>query len=168
MKSWFKSVVVIAAMITLASLVYGQAYPYSTEQTGNSSPFFEGTMAGKADAKGSAAYGCGGFLCGVFGVVAAAVSDPQPDPVRVNYLLQSKGSDYVSAYTTSYTKESRKKNLTYAAIGWGASVVVSTIYYVAALSQLEEEDDDYYDKHPAPIGISIPLGKPAPAFSSGN
>lgn len=166
MSSWLKSLLTVFVMLVFAALVFGQAYPYLTEQSGTSSPFFEGTMAGKADAKGSAAYGCGGFLCGVLGVVAAAVSDPQPDPVRINYLLQSKGAEYTTAYSTSYTKESRKKNLTYAAVGWGASVVVSTIYYVAVLSTIDEDDDDYYDKLPAKIGVSIPLGKPA--FSSRN
>ncbi len=167
MRSWLKYVLAVCVMLSFAALIFGQAYPYQTEQSGTNSPFFEGTMAGKADAKGSAAYGCGGFLCGVLGVVAAAVSDPQPDPVKVNYLLQSKGAEYVSAYSSSYAKESRKKNLTYAAVGWGVSVAVSVVYYVAVLSTVDV-DEDPYDKHPAKLGISIPLGKPAPAFSSGN
>jgi len=167
MKPVHKIVLSILLLVVFSSVAFGQAYPYLTDQSGNQNAYFEGTAAGKADAKGSAAYGCGGFVCGVLGVVAAAISDPQPDPVRVNYLLQSKGADYVTAYSSSYTKEARKKNLTYAAVGWGASLVASTVYYVILLSQVDTEDD-YYDKKPATIGISIPLGKPAPAHLNGN
>lgn len=171
MKSMSKAVFLTLALVVFASVAFCQGYPYQTDATtGSQNPYMEGTLAGKNDATGSIAYGCGGLACGVLGIVAAAISDPEPEPQKINYLLQSKGAEYVSAYTTSYTKEARKKNITYAAIGWGVSVVAYSIYYIAAVAAaVDDLDDDPYDKKvPVKPGITIPLGNPVPNFSPNN
>ena len=167
MKAVKLAILFIVGISFFASNIYGQISqpesPKDTNAINTMNYYLEGTAAGKADAKGNIAYGFGGFFCGVLGVVGAAISDPQPEPMKVNYLLQSKGSDYVVAYTSAYTNESRKLNLTYSAVGWGASILLTTVYYVYLLSSLESDEDDY-STNQRKIIISLPLKNPANSY----
>ncbi len=150
-------------ILLILCLTITPVFCQTTNEQGNSNAtnsgrdlFYQGTLDGKAAAEGNMLYACGGFACGVFGVIAAAVSDPEPNAYTVNSLLETKGSDYVNAYTTAYTKKARSQNLTYSLIGWGAEIVLATIYYVAVYSAAS---DPYY-KAPDKIGISIPIVTP--------
>lgn len=167
MKSVKLAIFFIVGIAFFTSNIYGQisqpedqnnTYPINTVNS-----FLEGAAAGKADAKGNIVYGIGSIFCGPLGIVGAVISDPQPEPTKVNHLLQSKGSDYVVAYTSAYTKESRKLNLTYSAVGWGASILLTTVYYVYLLSSLESDEDDY-STNQRKIIISLPLKNPANSY----
>jgi len=88
----------------------------------------QGILDGERDAKGNMAYGCGGFACGVFGFLAAALSNPQPSAATINQLSQTKGPDYANAYKTAYSKKAKNQNMLYAGIGWVVGAAVSLIY----------------------------------------
>lgn len=92
----------------------------------------QGTIDGQNDAKGNILYGCGGFACGVFGFLAAAVSNPQPSPAAMAQLSQTKGPEYAMAYRTAYTKKAKSQNMIYAGVGWAAAVAVVLINYANA------------------------------------
>lgn len=168
MKSVKLAIFFIIGIVLFTSNLYGQiSQPEdqnNTNPVNTMSPYQEGAAAGKADANGNIIYGFGGFFCGPLGVLGAAISDPQPEPMKVNYLLQSKGSDYVTAYTTAYTKASHKLNLTYSAVGCGARILISAALYVYILNTLESEDDDYHYKNQRKIIVSVPLKNPAHSY----
>lgn len=88
----------------------------------------QGLLDGERDAKGNMAYGCGGFACGVFGFLAAALSNPQPSAAVVSQLSQTKGADYTNAYKTAYSKKAKNQNMLYAGIGWVIGAAVSLVY----------------------------------------
>lgn len=88
----------------------------------------QGLLDGERDAKGNMAYGCGGFACGVFGFLAAALSNPQPSAAVVSQMAQTKGADYANAYKTAYSKKAKGQNMLYAGIGWVVGAAVSLIY----------------------------------------
>jgi len=97
----------------------------------------QGYFDGELDAKGNIAYGCGGFACGVFGFLAAAVSDPQPNPYAMMQLSEQMGPEYTNAYRMAYSKKAKKENMTYAGIGWFAAAALSLVYYMSVASTVE-------------------------------
>jgi hypothetical protein len=122
-----KALLLTLVLIVLSSLAFCQDYPEETDAASSAqNSFQEGEVNGNNDAKGSFGYGLGGFGCGPFGIIAAAMSNPQPDPQKVILLEQAMGADYVSGYNSSFKKESRKKNLKIAITGCcvGAAVAV--------------------------------------------
>ncbi len=142
MKSHGLTIVLSLILMLAASAVFAQ----------DGADFTSGQAQGKADADGNWLYGCGGFACGPFGVLAAALSKPQPDHFIVNNLMQSRGGDYAAGYTAGYTREAKKKNITYSAIGMAVSIGVSLIYYIAVPNAfpLYTPDDG------APISQKVP------------
>ncbi|MEN6445354.1 MAG: hypothetical protein ABFC98_04845 [Candidatus Cloacimonas sp.] len=168
MKSVKLAIFFIIGIAFITSDIYGQISQPEEQNNTNPvntvNPYLEGAAAGKADAKGNIVYGFGGFFCGVLGVLGAAISDPQPEPMKVNYLLQTKGSDYVTAYTTAYTKASHKLNLTYSAVGCGARILISAALYVSIINTIASEDDDDYYKNQRKIIVSVPLKNPAHSY----
>lgn len=102
------------------------ATPMAMPQQGASAS--QGLLDGERDASGNFAYACGGFACGVFGFLAAALSNPQPSAAVVNNLSQTKGADYTNAYKAAYSKKAKNQNMLYAGIGWVVGAAVSLIY----------------------------------------
>ena len=169
MKPVFKAILLALALMVFTSVAFCQDYPEETDAVPSTqSSFQEGTVAGKKDGKGNGGYALGGALCGPFGVLAAVFSDPQPDPQKVVLLEQSMGTDYASAYSSSFSQEARKNNLIFAVAGWAAVVVgVSAVLYINVVLPLQE-DLGYYDNgnDPHKPGIKITLGNPAAVGSS--
>lgn len=87
----------------------------------------QGMIDGQRDAKGNMLYGCGGFACGVFGFLLAAVSDPQPNPTHIASLTETKGSEYAMSYRAAYSKKAKNQNMLYAGIGWVVGTTASLI-----------------------------------------
>ena len=94
MKSVKLAIFFIVGIAFFTSNIYGQisqpedqnnTYPINTVNS-----FLEGAAAGKADAKGNIVYGIGSIFCGPLGIVGAVISDPQPEPTKVNHLLSPK------------------------------------------------------------------------------
>lgn len=164
MKSVKLAIFFIVGIAFFTSNIYGQIS--QPEDQNNTNPintvnsFLEGAAAGKADAKGNIVYGIGSIFCGPLGIVGAVISDPQPEPTKVNHLLQSKGSDYVLAYTTAYTTESRRLNLVYSAVGWGINTFIASVYYFHIVHDIDSDFDDWF-KNQRKIFISVPLKNPA-------
>ncbi len=150
MKSHGLTIVLSLILMLAASAIFAQ----------DGADFSSGQERGKADADGNWLYGCGGFACGPFGVIAAALSKPQPDQFVVNNLLQSHSGDYAAGYTAGYAKEAKKKNITYSVIGMAVSIGVSLIYYIAApnafpVYQLDDGAPLSQKVPAAPVGISF-------------
>ena len=127
MKPLSKAFLLTLALVVFISVAFCQDYPEETDAASSAqNSYQEGTVDGKNDAKGNADYLLGGLGCGPFGIIAAAMSNPQPDPQKVILLEQAKGADYASGYSSSFQKESRKKNLKIAITGCcvGAAVAV--------------------------------------------
>ena len=92
-----------------------------------SSDFLQGKQDGKMAAKGNVVYTLLGVGCGVIGLIAAVVSEPEP-PAEA---LIGKSEEYVFGYTEGYKNESRKKNIGGAvggcALGIGLASLLSTL-----------------------------------------
>ena len=128
MKPVTKALLLALALVVFYSVAFCQDYLPETDAAPSAEDSFkEGTVAGKDDAISNNSYYLGGLLCGPLSIAAAAISDPQPDPQKVILLEQTKGTDYASAYSSSFSKESRKKNLIYAAAGLGSVIVTAAI-----------------------------------------
>jgi len=126
----------------------------NTASSGQDNSYYAGNSAGKQDAVGNVIYGCGGFACGPFGVLAAVLIKTDPDPMLMNDLIQTRGAAYASGYASGYSKETRTKNVIYAGAGWVISMAVSLAYSAATTT-----DDDQYDRRTIPLfGLSLPLG----------
>ncbi|MEE9270413.1 MAG: hypothetical protein V3V49_09140 [Candidatus Krumholzibacteria bacterium] len=83
-----------------------------------------------AAAKGSGGYFVFGFLCGVIGFVAAAISKPTP-PAEA---ILGKSDEYVICYNETYRTESLSKNKRKACTGWAIGATVAIII-IAATSE---------------------------------
>ena len=135
-------VVIIALSATYLFAQYDEFYdtppeqtqqPTATAYTQTLSNEAQGTLDGERDASGNLLYGCGGFACGVFGLLAAAISNPQPNAAVIAQLYETKGTEYALAYKYSYSKKARNQNMLYAGIGWAVTAAAalftfSTIY----------------------------------------
>ena len=88
------------------------------------------TAKNDARAANTVPYMVGGFCCGVFGFVFAAVSSPAVPADR----LAGKSSDYTSAYTRCYQNEARGRNMKAACGGWAIGTAVGLVVEVAILS----------------------------------
>ncbi|MDP8207509.1 MAG: CsgG/HfaB family protein [Candidatus Electryonea clarkiae] len=96
---------------------------YSTQETavpssGNfteSDDYLQGIIDGKKYAEGKISWVFGGICCGCFGVGGAYYLSETEVP---SSMLIGKPTDYVLGFTDAYKKEARKKNTTYALIGW--------------------------------------------------
>ncbi|MDD3562416.1 MAG: hypothetical protein RBQ87_03130 [Candidatus Cloacimonadaceae bacterium] len=150
MKPVSKSVLLTLALVVFSSVAFCQDFPQVIEADSCAqNTFEEGAVDGEKDAMGQGAYLLGGLVFGPLGIMAAAISDPQPDPQKVIMLEQSMGADYVSGYISSFSDVSRKKNLTYAATGFGITVVaVAILVYIVwqdfSNADFWVSDDDYY------------------------
>ena len=150
MKSASKALLLTLVLVVFTSMAFGQdgAEVAEADSTADIS-VQEGTIAGKDDASSNGLYILGGVVFGPLAIIAAAISDPQPDPQKINLLEQAMGADYVSAYSSSFSNESRKNNLIYAATGFGITVVAVAILVAIVLHDLSNTDfwvsgDDYY------------------------
>ncbi|MBI3194993.1 MAG: hypothetical protein HYZ34_11105 [Ignavibacteriae bacterium] len=74
-----------------------------------------------------AVYGIGGFLCGIFGWLAATLSSPEVPAVR----LIGKSSNYVSIYSEAYKSKAKSIRTTAACTGWAIGAAVSLIIFAA-------------------------------------
>ena len=125
-----KALLLTLALIAFASVAFCQDYLPETDVTQSAEDSFqEGTVDGKNDAKGHYLYAIYGCIWGPGGIVNAAIHPPRPDPQKVILLEQTKGTDYASAYSSSFRKESRKKNLQIATVACGVNLVVVCISY---------------------------------------
>ena len=97
----------------------------SVDGTAPQFTYTEGMRDGELDAKGNPVYGCGGFACGVFGFLAAALSDPKPSPQLLVQMEESKGKDYCIGYQMAYSKKAKKQNMIFAGAGWVIGAAVS-------------------------------------------
>ncbi|MCB5270629.1 MAG: hypothetical protein LHW56_02160 [Candidatus Cloacimonetes bacterium] len=110
MKPVSKSVLLTLALVVFSSVAFCQDFPQVIEADSCAqNTFEEGAVDGEKDAMGQGAYLLGGLVFGPLGIMAAAISDPQPDPQKVIMLEQSMGADYVSGYISSFSDVSRKK-----------------------------------------------------------
>lgn len=132
----------------------------TTAPSASDNSYFAGSRDGKNDAGGNILWGCGGLVCGVVGILGAAVLDSNPDPMMMDDLLRTRGELYASGYASGYTIESRKKNMLYAGAGWLVINLAITVVYVSEVMKLNE----YKQKTPS-IGFSLPLGNMRPAYS---
>jgi hypothetical protein len=160
MKLQSLSLVFTLVLLLAATAILAQPAGYPGEAYAAATDFTAGQAQGKADANGNWLYGCGGFACGPIGVLAAALSHPQPDQYVVNNLAQTRGADYVAGYSAAYVKEAKKKNITYSVIGMAVSVGISLIYYIASPSTFNYKEFDEgaplpQDRPLAPVGISF-------------
>ncbi len=124
--------------------------------------YFDGVQSGKNDAEGELLYGCGGFACGIFGVLAALVIKPEVDPVMMGGLISTYGNDYAQGYQSGYVREARRKNINYSLVGMALGIAVSVVYSLTA------EPIDIYDDSPTvKLGFAVPFGGSNPSFSPG-
>ncbi|MDZ4183043.1 MAG: hypothetical protein U1B83_09215 [Candidatus Cloacimonadaceae bacterium] len=140
MKSGTLKVIALALIFVMLAPALMAQYDviYDTPQQPMAQPMMQqpgssaqGAMDGERDAQGNYLYGCGGFACGIFGFIAAALSNPQPNASTLAQISTSKGPDYTQAYKSAYAKKARNQNMLYAGVGWVAAVVVSLVYYTA-------------------------------------
>lgn len=125
-----KALLLTLVLVVFVSVAFCQDYPEETEEASTAqSSFQEGIVDGKNDAKGHYLYAIYGCIWGPGGIVNAAIHPPRPDPQKVILLEQTKGTDYASAYSSSFRKESRKKNLQIATVACGVNLVVVYISY---------------------------------------
>ena len=77
-------------------------------------------------------WGIGGFFCGVCAVAYVYIDKPQVPASR----LVGKSAEYVSFYTDTYNRETKKQRGQAAMIGCLAGSIFSTLtYYLSAQSQ---------------------------------
>ncbi len=117
-----KSLSVLLAVLILA-------IPAITQTTQQAGSYAEGKIDGEREAKGSAAWIAGGFLCGCFATLYV-YAFAKPDPP--SHALIGKSSEYIMGYTEGYQKKTNSKNGVYTLIGWGVSAAISTAILVAA------------------------------------
>jgi hypothetical protein len=105
-----------------------QTPPATPPATDTSAP--DPCTSGKTDAKhynSPTGYMVFGFLCGIFGFIAAAASSPEPPADRV------VGKDYqwVQAYTDCYRKQAKSANQSAACSGWALGSATTLAIYAA-------------------------------------
>ena len=72
-------------------------------------------------------YGVGGFLCGIFGWLAATLSSPDVPAAR----LIGKSSNYVSIYSQAYKDKAKSIRTSAACTGWAIGAAVSLVIFAA-------------------------------------
>ena len=87
--------------------------------------YVKGELAGTQQAQGNVLWALAGLGCGIFGIAAAYLYDPAPDPA---YII-GKSPEYAAGYVNSYTAKTKNKNVTYSLVGWASWLLM----YVAAL-----------------------------------
>lgn len=131
-------VVIIALSATYLFAQYDEFYdtppeqtqqPTATAYTQTLSNEAQGTLDGERDASGNLLYGFGGFACGAFGLIAAAISNPQPNAAVMAQLYETKGTEYALAYRYSYSKKARNQNMVFAGIGWAITAAAALFTY---------------------------------------
>jgi len=111
-----KKIISIILILSLSACILAQDQEnYYDYQMGQS----DGRMQGKSDA--SALWLLAGFGCGVFGFVAAAVSDGDSPGTY----LMGKSMTYIQGYNQAYSKARKGKQMLYAGIGWALSIPVN-------------------------------------------
>ena len=96
----------------------------------------------KADAHGSLLYFVGGAGLGVYGILLAALSSPDADPIVLQKLAEEHGDTFALLYADNYTREGRQKNIIYAGTGF----VVTIAAFVVILSYSMRFEEDYTNK----------------------
>lgn len=112
----------------------------------------------KADAIGSFLYFVGGAGLGVYGILLAALSSPDADPVVLQRLAREHGDTFALLYADNYTREGRHKNIVYAGTGF----VVSIAAFVVILSYSMRFEEDYTNK---PLDKVLPDTRVLPIYS---
>jgi len=118
------------------------------------------TQMGKADARGNVLYFVAGAGLGVYGIILAAISSPDPDPVVMARLASEHGQNFTMIYAGSYTNASRKKNLVYA--GMGSLFIISAFI---AISIKANADADLNKALPPVIDPALNPSRLIPVFS---
>ena len=128
MVSVSKAIVLTLALMVFISGAFGQDYVEEADAASSAqSSFVEGAIAGKQDASMNRAYLWGGLIAGPLGILAAAISDPKPDPQNVVMHEQAMGTDYAAGYSSSYSLESRKNNLNNAVAGFAITITTAAV-----------------------------------------
>lgn len=122
---------VAPALLAQYDVIYDTPQQPMAQQVPQQASASQGMLDGQRDAQGNYLYGCGGFACGVFGFIAAVLSNPQPKAATMEQIRAAKGTEYSVAYQAAYSKKAKNQNMLYAGIGWAAGAVVSLIYLSA-------------------------------------
>lgn len=120
-----KKTIVIYLIFTMIGTPIFAQYQNSEYVKGN----LQGWTDGKADA--NFVWFLAGLGCGIFGWGAAALTNPTVPAGQ----LMGKTQDYVLGYMDGY-KVRKKKQSTYAAIGW----LVALVIYGAVISSAAEDN----------------------------
>ena len=99
------------------------------------------TQMGKDDARGNVLYFFAGAGLGVYGIILAAISYPDPDPVVMGRLVTEHDQNFAMIYASSYSNSARKKNLAFA--GMGSLFVISAIIAISIKASSEVGDKSF-------------------------
>lgn len=131
MKLASKAIMLTLGLLVFATVAFCQDHLEKADADSCAqNSFEEGAIAGRNDAKGNYIFALGGVIAGPVALVRAAVSHPQPSRQKVLLLEQTKGADFVSGYSTSFSEESRNHNLRFAAAGCVVNVTLLSVSYL--------------------------------------
>ncbi len=101
---YFKESTFFKVCVCMLLLVFVGQPVVALAQSSDGSDYFEGKMAGEANAKATAIWFFAGFCGGLLGVIIAYVVKPSPSPAE--YMGQSQA--YINGYIEGYKSKSAK------------------------------------------------------------
>jgi hypothetical protein len=122
-----KSLIVVLCCLMIATPISQALAQEMTQQDPSAEIIMAQAEADAQEDVSGTVYGIGGFLCGIFGWLAATLSSPDVPAAR----LVGKSSNYVSIYTEAYKSKAKSIRTTAACTGWAIGSAISLIVLAA-------------------------------------